>query len=141
MDRQDKKSEVKMTTRMWIIECVDVPEHIDLSEACVYGKIKGETIQEIITHVELIDPERLRYGIPEMGDKHIVIEDDIVTGLAKLKAGSGCNDVALIIDPHEHRETVEHVMARMPIYDPAQRYSEFGRMMVEWQADLKKARG
>jgi len=101
---EDEKSEPK-TKRVGVIWFGEVPV-----DKCENPIISDEMTGYVYDQVELIDPDRLRYGVPEKGD---VICD--VRG-TKLRSTYEPGAFRLIIDPPtpEPQEAVDDVLERMP---------------------------
>ena len=129
------------TKKMWIIECVDVPEGCDLGQVMVYGRIKGDTVQKRISSANLIAPERLRYGMVEPLKEGLFVIDNF-SGLVECD-GLMSEGLRLIIDPPKPKETVKEVMSRMPdLFDDCWADTmdyEMINILKDWQSDLKKA--
>jgi len=130
-----KEKEEPKTKRVAVIWFGDVPEYIDYLE--LHGFNTKTNKCECLSWIESIDPNRLRYDIPNIGDnylsyigivKHQGYEVDKYKGLR------------LIIDPPTPEpETVVDVLKRMPKTKDYIGVDGYWCDMEDFEEDLKAA--
>ena len=128
--------EAPKTKRVGVIWFGEVPV-----DKCENPIISDEMTGYVYDQVELIDPDRLRYGVPEKGD---VICDVRGTKLRSTTLAYEPGAFRLIIDPptpEPEPETVEDVLKRMPKTEDytSESQDKYWCDMVEFEKDYKAA--
>jgi len=107
---KEVKEEPK-TKRVAIIWFGEVPEDIDNVYLDLGESYNDYTADGLDRLVRVIDPDRLRYGIPNKGDLYF---NSFVDGFTEACKAFDQNKDVLIIDPPIKPETIEQIMDDKP---------------------------